>query len=155
MFMQSHQERYEERGMPILIVKDDQTKVNWAHVVPNKGRDPHAIERLRRDLEMLGHKEIIMKRDGENSIKALRAAVKLVSSVDIITEESPVGEHQANGKIEATVEQVQGQIRNMRYASFWVRSWGLRRTLIATADNTQFSDADKIRWQTVIESTSM
>ena len=45
MFMHSHQEREEKRGMPILIVNDDQTKMSWAQAVPNKGRDPHAIER--------------------------------------------------------------------------------------------------------------
>ena len=75
MFMNSMQEREEERGMPILVIKDDRTKMTWAHVVPSTGRDPHAIERTRRDLEMLGHKRVIMKCDGENAIKALRESV--------------------------------------------------------------------------------
>ena len=39
VFMSSKQEREEERGMPILVVKDDSTILGWAHVVPKKGRD--------------------------------------------------------------------------------------------------------------------
>ena len=45
MFMQSKQERDEEKGMPILVLKYDSTNMTWARVVPTKGSYPHAIER--------------------------------------------------------------------------------------------------------------
>ena len=50
VFMHASHERDDERGLPILVAKDDETKVIWVHVVPAKGREPYAIERLRTDL---------------------------------------------------------------------------------------------------------
>jgi hypothetical protein len=43
-------------------------------------------------------------------------AVKRESEIDIVLEESPVGEHQANGDIEGAIRQVQGQFRAMKDA---------------------------------------
>ena len=46
----------------------------------------------------------------------MKEAVKLGSGLDIVMEESPVGEHQSNGMVEAAIKQVQGQIRTMKDA---------------------------------------
>ena len=79
MFMHEKQSKEEERGMPILAMRDSDLKITWAHVVPSKGRHKYAIGRLRKALDLLGHKKIVFNSDGENSIKALKEAVKLGS----------------------------------------------------------------------------
>jgi hypothetical protein len=116
MYMREKQEKEEENGMPTLVVRDSETKMTWAHVVPAKGRDGYAIERLRRDVALLGHKKIAFKRDGEKAIVALKEAVQLVSGVSMTHEESPVGDHRANGLIDNAVQQAQGQVRVMKDA---------------------------------------
>ena len=85
----------------------------WAHVVPSNGRDKYAIERIIKDLYMLGHKQLVLKSDGEHAIVALKKAVTYQSVLDILLEESPVGEHQSNGFVDSAVKQVQCQVRTM------------------------------------------
>ena len=54
---------------------------------------------------------MVFKSDGEAAIKALKEAVKSELGIEVVVEESPVGDHAANGVAEAAVKQVQGQIR--------------------------------------------
>ena len=94
MFMTDRQRKEEESGSPILVIKDEKLKMVFAHVVPSKGRDKYAIERMSKGLDMLGHKKVILKSDGENAIQSLKSSVKDESGLDIVMEGSPVGEHQ-------------------------------------------------------------
>ena len=116
MFMGDQQGREEEKGMPTLVMKDRRTKVLWARVVPAKGVNAHAVKQLAKQITLLGHKRILFKSDGEAAIKALKGAVKNELNVDVAPEESPVGDHAANGDVESAVRQVQGQIRTMKDA---------------------------------------
>ena len=61
-----------------------------SHVVPEKGRNPHATKVLRHELESLGYKQIIIKSDQEPAIVSLKESVKRERDDDIILEESPV-----------------------------------------------------------------
>ena len=54
-----------------------------------------------------GHKRVILKRDGESSIAALKNAVKNVSDLNLGVEVSPVGDSKANGEIERAIKTVQ------------------------------------------------
>ena len=59
----------------------------------------------------------INKSDGEPAMKALKdAAAKALEGVESIAQESPVGDHQANGDIESTVRTLKGQMRATRFA---------------------------------------
>ena len=116
MFMGDQQGKEEEKGMPMLVLKDRRTKVLWARVVPAKGVNAHAVKQLAKQIALLGHKRILFKSDGEPAIKALKEAVKNELCIDVIPEESSVGNHAANGDAESTVRQVQGQIRTMKDA---------------------------------------
>ena len=93
----------ENLGMPILAIKDRTSGMIQSRVVPAKGTDKFAIKRLVKDIELLGYNKIILKSDNEPSILALKKAVKEITKVEIIPEESPVGDHQANGEIENTI----------------------------------------------------
>ena len=75
MFMHDKQVPGEEKGAPILVIKDSKTKVTWARAVPQKGVCPYAVKRLVKDLRLLGHKTAIFKSDGEPAIVALKEAV--------------------------------------------------------------------------------
>ena len=87
MYVHPEEEKDEERekGMPILIIKDDRKKV-------------------------------VMKSDNEPAIMLLKDLVRKETDVEIVMEESPVGDHQANGAAENAVKNVQGQFRALKDA---------------------------------------
>ena len=114
MFLSSKKEEGEERGMPTLAIKDGETGMMFARVVPNKGVDEYAVKRLRRDLNMLGHRRIVLRSDEESNIVALGTAVKREAEIDIVSEQTAVGDHQANGNIENVVRQIAGQFRTIK-----------------------------------------
>ena len=116
MYMHSQQEKEEEKGMPILVMKDERSKMVTARVVKAKGKDPWAIGRLKYDIELLGYKKIVLRSDGEPAIVALKEAVRRETEVEIVMETTPVDDHQANGVVESAVRQVQGQFRAMKDA---------------------------------------
>ena len=111
----------EEGQNPIIVMVDRKTKMKYAHVLKSKGAEHYAVERVARELtDGLGYGKFILKDDQEPSIKALREAViRRVTAirgaeVQIIPEESPVGESQSNGEVESAIKQVQGHIRTLR-----------------------------------------
>ena len=61
MFMHDKQKEGEEKGMPILVLKDRKTKVVRARVVPQKGKQWYAIKILGGMLDSLGYKRVILK----------------------------------------------------------------------------------------------
>ena len=81
MYMGSEQKAGEEKGMPIMVYKDLTTSrggtgMIFARVVPNKGRNPYAIKSLVSDLKALGHKDMVLKSDGEPAIVSIKEAAK-------------------------------------------------------------------------------
>ncbi len=87
-----------------------------ARVVPSNGVDNYAVETVKGTVERLGHKKIIMKSDNEPAILALKEDVRRESDVEIVMEEVPVGDHEANGLAENAVKNVQGQFRVIKDA---------------------------------------
>ena len=63
-----------ESGMPILVMKDEETMRAVAPVVPEKGSHPHAINVLRHEVDLMGHTVSPAKWPG-----ACRAAFKGIS----------------------------------------------------------------------------
>jgi len=88
--------------MPLLIIKDRKSRGVAAEVAPRKGEDPYAIRRLTAVIREFGYTKIIIKCDQEPAIKALRNCVtQELSGVEVLPEESPVGESQSNGEVES------------------------------------------------------
>ena len=100
--------------MPNLVMKCRDTKTVKACTVTSKGVNDYAVRRLVKAIGELGHKKIILKSDGENAIIALKKRIKHILPLNVVLEESPVGDHQANGEIEMANQQVQGQFRTMK-----------------------------------------
>ena len=94
----------EEGQNPIIVTVDRKTKTKFAHVLKAKGVDHYAVEICARDLTTgLGYNKFVLKDDQEPAIKSLREAVirrvgAIKGEVQVIPEESPVGESQSNGK---------------------------------------------------------
>ena len=107
----------EERGMPIIVACDSRSKAKSAEMVPRKGRHPFAIQRVSQMLKSLGYRKVILKSDQGNDICDLKKAVRLeCPDIEVVMEESPVGEHQSNGQVENAIRQAQGVFRSMKDA---------------------------------------
>ena len=85
-------------------------------MLPRKGVDEYAVERLKQDIGLLGYRRIVLMSDQEPAILALNAEVKRTSEVEIVPEMSPVGESQSNGRAERAVRTMKGQFRTMKEA---------------------------------------
>ncbi len=70
------QEKEEEKGMPIIVVEDNKTKMVMAKVVTSNGLQEFAVEVVRRFVEQLGYPSVIMKSDNELATFALKEAVR-------------------------------------------------------------------------------
>ena len=114
MYMTDNQKEGEEKGMPIIVLKDRKTRVIRARLVPRKGVNGYAVKVVSGILESLGHSKIILKSDQEPSILALKDAVRSENRADIVMEESPEYESRSNGEVERAIQTVQGQIRTMK-----------------------------------------
>ena len=77
--------------MPIIVIKDNETPVKLARVVPNNGVDPYAVDRIKKDIDQVGYNTMLFNSDQENRIKALKKAIKSSSNVEMQMEGSPVG----------------------------------------------------------------
>jgi hypothetical protein len=106
----------DEKGMPILEARDDQTKMTMAAVVPEKERNPYSVTKLSNFIQLLGYQKLVVKSDNQSCIMALKRAAKGESEVELVFEESPVGDNDGNGMVEATIKQIQGQFRTMKSA---------------------------------------
>ena len=51
VYARSEQEKEEEKGMPIIVAKDNKTKMIMAMVVPSKGLDSYAVETAKKWLK--------------------------------------------------------------------------------------------------------
>ncbi len=57
------------------MVKDNKTKMSMAKVVPNKGVREYSVEVVRRFVEQLGYKALILKSASEAPMSAWKEAV--------------------------------------------------------------------------------
>ena len=106
------------KSLPIVVGVDRKSKGVFAHMVPKKGHDPHAIKMVGREVRLAGYNRLILKSDQEPSVLELLEAVKRErpEKLEILPEESPVGEHKSNGEVERAIQTVQGQMRTFKLA---------------------------------------
>ena len=110
-------EKNEEIGMPTIGGMDEESGSLIADVVPEKGRNAHAVKRLGERIDELGYRKIILKLDDEPAIVALKAAAKMEGRAEVIMEESPVGDSPSNGLAEGAVKIIQGLVRTIAEAT--------------------------------------
>ena len=61
MYMHSNQEKEEEVGMPIIVMKDSKTRMLMARVAPSKGAEGYASGEVKKTIEKLGHKKVVLR----------------------------------------------------------------------------------------------
>ena len=105
-----------------LVIREVETRMSLAIMVPTKGRDAYVADRAVAFLEELGclSGDVVTKSDQEPSMKALVNQVGMLRASKgtgrWIIEHSPVGESQANGVVERGVQSIEGQLRVIKLA---------------------------------------
>ena len=112
----SRSDEDDERLRPILVVKDKRTQMVAATFVDSKGATPYAVKFAAAFLKNLSYRKVVLKSDGEHSIMALKEAAAREAAIESVPEESPPGDHQANGLVENAIREVKRQIRVLRSA---------------------------------------
>ena len=106
-----------EDGTPITFLAgyDGLTKAFFANVVPCKGTSHGYAERaLAHNVLSTSHQKVILQSDQESSIIDVKHKAGTHISTEIVYEESPVGDSNANGSIERANQTIQRQIRAIK-----------------------------------------
>ena len=91
-------------GRRMIVMKCKQRKYDVANQVPAKGGEAYAVKTLNYNIcQKLGYNRVIIQSDQERASKRLVDKVKLLKEVEVIPENSPVGDSQSNGNAENVV----------------------------------------------------
>jgi len=111
------EKEWESKGhTPMLVMHDSESKSVFTYVAGHKGANDELCNRVVRDLDFLGYKEIVMKGDQEYPLQTLLSMIKASWDGRAVPENSAVGESESNGAVERAIQTVEGQIRTMKDA---------------------------------------
>ena len=81
-----------------------------------KGYDKYAVGCVVRDVDHSGYSKTMLKSDQENSVLDVPSAARRerAEHIEIGKEDSSVGEHPENGRIEMVIQTLEGQVRTMK-----------------------------------------
>ena len=85
---------------PVLCMKCSRTGIIAAHAVRSKEVTPELVRLVVKDIDNMGHTQVVVKGDNEPAMKALLARIKEMRVHSTIVEESPEYEPQSNGLAE-------------------------------------------------------
>ena len=100
--------------LPILCIKDRRTKRVAATFLEAKGNTPYGQKFFENFLLSTGYKRVINKSDGEPAMVSLKTKAIESAGIEGVPQESPVGDHQANGEAEAAVRDLKRQVRVLK-----------------------------------------
>ena len=107
-------------SVPVIVIKDDDTKAFGAHVVTVKGAVEWVAAKIHEDIEKFGHLgKIGIKTDQEAALKDLAKEVKVLrekENKDTIFENSKVYDSQSNPVAERAVQSVECIVRTHKFA---------------------------------------
>ena len=110
----------EPGSIKVLVVRDNKSKALFSHVVPVKGVDEggFAVKAITDDITWLGYSKLVVKTDNEPAIlklllESLRA-LRIEGVEQVMRENSPEYDPQANGNAEIGVKLLKGMVRTMR-----------------------------------------
>ena len=107
-------------GIPVLVMRDSQTRSLFSHACAGKstareGYSSYLIERCVEDIDSI-QKDVHLKTDQEPAMIAFQARIRQARKDKTIPTNSPVGDHQANGRAEKGVQAFQNMARRMKSA---------------------------------------
>ena len=98
-----------EDDNPNLQVVDGRSGMSWSTTVP------FAVQFVMGCLNDVGYRRVILKSDDERAIVALKQKVKEQAvGIEITLQESPTGDHAANGRAEVPVREQKRQVRALK-----------------------------------------
>ena len=101
---------------PTVALKFSRSGRIAATALEQKGLTQYGVKFFAGFIQQTGVRLFINKSDGERVMKALKvAAAKVPEGVDSVGQESPVGDHQANGDTESAVRTLKAQMRATRF----------------------------------------
>jgi hypothetical protein len=112
----------------VLVGRDRETKMTFAHVVPHKGAEQEWVcEQVVRDMRKFGiHGKVSLKTDQEPAIRDLALGIcKPRGEARTLEELAPVGDSRGNGVAERGVQAVEEMIR-VHKLSLERDAWGSR-----------------------------
>ena len=98
----------------MLVIKDQKTKYVFCHVVDKKRGYAWVVRRINEDIDSLGYQQVIIRTDGENAIKDLRAQVSRQRAQGAMWQTTTKGDSKTGGMIGRGVQSVEGQIRAIK-----------------------------------------
>ena len=115
-FRDKRNEKEKTRTALVAVDRDSSTII--AHAVPKKGAGGgFIVKQLCRDIKRCGHrKKVLIRSDGEPSIKDLADKVANMRAGETLLECSPAGDSRANGRAERAVQTVEKQVRILKLA---------------------------------------
>ena len=81
-----------------------------------RAADDWIVPAVVKDIENLGHRDIVLKCDGENAIREPKEKIRRKRADGTLMENPPKGDSQANGFIEGATGIVKAQVRAMKDA---------------------------------------
>ncbi len=104
-----------EDPQKVIIGKDEVTGNVFAHNIIAKGlADDWVCKRIVQDLEEFGRNDIILKTDGEPSIKAVQNRIQALRQGRTVPRNPPAYNPQSNGPCEKAVQDVTAQLRALK-----------------------------------------
>ena len=121
-----NKDRDDGKIVKCLIVRCMETKIVFAHVVPQKGDDEehYCANLVAADRGWLGHAKLILKADNERAVAALKRRVAKIlkdraqeeqTATENVQQEQPAAyDSQSNGGVEVGVRLVRGMFRTLK-----------------------------------------
>jgi hypothetical protein len=107
----------EEGSIKILVVRDNISKSMFSHVVPAKGIDEKgfAVDAITSDVVWMGYTKVMLKTENEPAIlKLLKESLRelrVEGLEQVMSENAPEYDPQANGSAEVGVQKCKGSSR--------------------------------------------
>ena len=94
-----------------LVIVDSVSKMSWATTLDGK-TSAYAVSFVLSCLRETGYRRVVLKSDGEPSIKALKEEVRAkASGIEVVVRETRTGDKRSNGAAEVGVREVKRQCR--------------------------------------------
>ena len=106
----------EAKDNPILTMQEDGAENIFAYPAQKKGAYEAMVKAITKDIDSLGYKKIVLKRDQETAIEELAMKITTYFSGEVIPERPPVGESQSNSKVERSIQTLGGRLRTLKDA---------------------------------------
>ncbi len=105
----------DETAAPYLAIIDGRSRSVHAVALPDKKATTLSnVRAFASFVKGLGYTRIVNKSDGEPAMVALKTAAAKFAAVEAVPEQSPVGDHKANGAVENAVKEIKRRQRAIR-----------------------------------------